>query len=177
MKGLIHGFRHYAVFSGRDSRSLFWGFIIWSHLIGILFILPMAWLVGEFFRAFVANLGSIDVSNEQNSELVVEIFKSTLTETFGQSPMLYPVAATCALIATLWSLICIIPSIATTVRRLRDAGQSPWWIIAPCTAWVPMVGYISSLLSFVVLVFCFFPSKSDVPGVPGDDSLPDVPKS
>ena len=40
MKGLLHGFRHYADFSGRDSRSLYWSFIIGTHFVLILLALP-----------------------------------------------------------------------------------------------------------------------------------------
>lgn len=43
-----------------------------------------------------------------------------------------------------------LPSLAIAIRRLRDAGFSPWWILIGL---IPLLGW------FVLFVFYCFPSK------------------
>lgn len=42
-------------------------------------------------------------------------------------------------LVSIYTLIALLPGIAITLRRLRDAGKSPWWILV---GFVPLVGWI-----------------------------------
>ncbi len=52
-----------------------------------------------------------------------------------------------------YPLLVLIPSVAVTIRRLRDAGRSPRWILIPI---LPVFG------AAVLLVMMFLPSKADI---------------
>lgn len=54
------------------------------------------------------------------------------------------VAADFSLLASIYSLVVLLPSLAVTVRRLHDVGRSGWWILI---AFVPLLGFL------VLLVF------------------------
>lgn len=54
-----------------------------------------------------------------------------------------------AVVLGIYSFGTIIPSVALTVRRLRDAGYSPFWIFL---TFLPFIGGI------LVFVLCLFPS-------------------
>jgi uncharacterized membrane protein YhaH (DUF805 family) len=49
-------------------------------------------------------------------------------------------------IATLWSLATLLPSLAVAVRRMHDVGRSGWWLLI---AFVPLVGALVILYWFV----------------------------
>lgn len=57
------------------------------------------------------------------------------------------------IISALYSIVLIIPGLSMTVRRLRDIGKSPWWILISL---VPLVGGI------IMLVFLCKPSVESV---------------
>lgn len=54
----------------------------------------------------------------------------------------------------IWGLGVLVPSLAVTVRRLRDAGRDPWCVLLPL---IPIVGVI------ILLIFCAQASKADAP--------------
>ena len=53
-------------------------------------------------------------------------------------------------LATIFSLIVLLPSLGILVRRLRDAGFNPWWVLLLI---LPGIGGI------ILLVMACFPSK------------------
>lgn len=53
-------------------------------------------------------------------------------------------------LSMIYALATIIPEIAIGIRRLRDAGQSPWWFLI---GFVPLVGWI------ILIVLDCMPSK------------------
>lgn len=61
-----------------------------------------------------------------------------------------------SLIAGLYSLGVLIPSLAVAARRLHDTGRSGWWILI---SFVPLIG------AFVLLYFCV------QPGTPGENQF------
>lgn len=61
-----------------------------------------------------------------------------------------------SIIAIIYSVVLIIPSLSLTVRRFRDIGKNPWWILI---ALVPLVGGI------IMLVFLCKPSVDSVESV------------
>ena len=61
MNALFHGFRHYVDFRGRDTRSQFWGFVIATHLIGMILLLPMMMSMVDCYKAMLQDPAMMDV--------------------------------------------------------------------------------------------------------------------
>jgi len=94
------GFRKYARFDGRASRSEFWWFTLGCILAVIL-------LMGLAVLATVA-----------------------FGEPNGDGTRSVPVLGGVLLVLTgLFYLAILLPSLAVTVRRLHDAGYSGWWVL------------------------------------------------
>lgn len=55
-----------------------------------------------------------------------------------------------SILSTIYSVVLIIPGLSLTIRRLRDVGKNPWWILI---SFVPLVGAI------ILLVFLCKPSE------------------
>ena len=59
----------------------------------------------------------------------------------------------------LWGVLTVIPSLAITVRRVRDAGFSGWWVLALSLA-QGLVGYwldcVDNVIVLYALVFASF---------------------
>lgn len=68
----------------------------------------------------------------------------------------------------IYAILAIIPSIALMVRRYRDAGVNPWWLVVTCL--VPfllklihngLVGKVALILSTIHFLILILPSKFD----------------
>lgn len=157
INGLLHGFRHYFDFSGRDSRSLFWGFIISTQLITIVplalpVVIAFMFEMCEPLQSFFSNMSLLDC--DELADYASEFFGAY----FADSRMLRYVYVYSLGAATLWWVLIFIPTIAATVRRLRDAGQSPWWALSLFLCHVPAVSRLACVLSVVTLILCCFNS-------------------
>ena len=64
-------------------------------------------------------------------------------------------------LAALWSLAVLIPSLAVGVRRLHDIDRSGWWLLIGL---VPLIG-------FLVLIYWFIQRGTDGPNQYGNDPL------
>ena len=112
MSDMLLAYRRYARFSGRSRRKEYW-----------LFILLVA--IGSFvFSALDAALGLggsatgvADTSHGFN----------------------YGFALNGGLLAGVWSLFNLIPSLSVAVRRLHDTGRTGWWLLIVL---VPLIGAI-----------------------------------
>jgi uncharacterized membrane protein YhaH (DUF805 family) len=51
-----------------------------------------------------------------------------------------------------WGLATTLPAIAVTTRRLHDTGRSGWWQLLNLAGVIPFVGWIGSLVVFVLCV-------------------------
>jgi len=51
----------------------------------------------------------------------------------------------------LYGLAVMVPSLAVTTRRLHDTGRSGWWQLLSLLGFIPLIGWIGSI---VVLVWC-----------------------
>lgn len=69
---------------------------------------------------------------------------------------------------SIYGLIILIPSIALAVRRYRDAGVSPWWLLVLSIASIILIFmshlsmifyFIGILISLISLVITILPSK------------------
>lgn len=93
--------RQYATFSGRSTRSEYWGFVLSVWVVSILFLLVPV-LVGVLLN-LVAHDAWLGVA----------------------------VGVALALVAfCLWGCAILIPSCSICVRRLHDTGRSAWWLIS-----------------------------------------------
>lgn len=108
------GFRKYAEFEGRATRPEFWWFALFSSLVA-------------------SALGSLNL----------------YTVTGGGTGMYFDGFATTTstvylggALASLWGFIVLLPSLAVTIRRLRDAGhqwQEIFWILLPIAGVIVLV--------------------------------------
>lgn len=166
MNDLLHGFRHYADFSGRDRRGQFWGFILLTQLIGFLLLLPIIiaafHIVADLFDLAMAqntHPSAAPVTDEALSthayELAISLLKSSA------------VIIISLILCSLWWLITLLPTAAATARRLRDSGHSPWWVLPPALTFTSIAALIpgltswSALLCLVTLVLCCLPTAPE----------------
>lgn len=169
---VIHAFRHYADFSSRDPRALYWKFISISHLILIALAFPMFLVLLEFTEnllyAVLCEIPPELFQNQQINQVIQELPNLDLEQIFASEFEYYthpwehfPVAMGLFVAACVWGLSILLPTISATVRRLRDAGQSPLWVIPPCLCLIPLlsVQLIAVSLSLVTLVFCLLDSQ------------------
>lgn len=111
-------FKKYATFSGGASRSEYW----WWTLVSVIV-------------SFILNI-IISAGNA-----------ATATSSLSSSPQLGPGATFGLILAVIWGLATIVPSIALTVRRLHDSNKSGWLILLGL---IPFAGAII-LLVFALL--------------------------
>ncbi len=105
-------FRRYATFSGRASRPEFWWFYLFVQLVNLAFVgAVLALLVGA-------------VAIGRDGEPV---------------PVVGSVLAVLYLVATLVSLVLLLPTLAAMWRRLHDTDRSGLWCFL---AVVPVVGFV-----------------------------------
>lgn len=172
LRNVLQAFRHYADFSGRTQRRAFWDFITATHTLLILLLLPAFAALLELLRALTEDVAVLDAavaiictpSEAQQlaqSRLLpaVEDVALPFVQDFAAS---HTLAAVTLALATLWAAVLIAPTAAATVRRLRDAGQSPWWVLALPMACIPemICNAIGSTLCMVLFILCLQPTKT-----------------
>ncbi len=181
-KSLGEGFRGYACFRGRMARANYWNFVISTHLLILLLLLPAFVEFMKFYRFMLedvrvldllatvldslttrANLSSVDLE-ESALRLVKELGEEYLAA--GNRDFTWAIVGLVA--ASVMGLVILLPTISATVRRLRDAGQSVWWILPPLLVVlpIPFVGTVTQLLTLVTLGMCCMASKPELPGIP-----------
>lgn len=114
--------KKYATFSGRASRSEYWYFVLFNFLINVVFEVLACIFMGA---AFASNF-------------------MTGRADFGEiiaGPFLFVF-----LVYLIYSLACIIPGLAVTVRRLHDTGRSGWWW------WICLIPFFGPICLFVFMV-------------------------
>lgn len=101
-------FTHYVDFTGRSTRAAYWWWQLWEFLISLL-------LAGGLIGLFFTGLVHID----------------------NIAPVFWVAFAIVIIALIAWGFGTVVPSYALLVRRFRDAGVSPYWVIA--TRGLPMV--------------------------------------
>ena len=114
-------FRKYAEFTGRATRPEFWWFVLFTALVS-------------------AGLGVID------SALTFPFF--TAGEALVGTPEQYgvPLYNGSGALQNLWAIGVLLPSLAATVRRLRDSGRAwgnVFWVLLPVAGWIVLVVQLS----------------------------------
>ena len=135
MSLMFEPLRKYASFSGRARRREYW---LWQLFMILLFGGLTAWLI--------ASIGPI-APGATPEELAITAQ--------GIPAATWPMAA-----IAIASIGLFLPSLAVTVRRIHDSGNSGWWILISLTA----VG------SLVILVFAL------IDGTPGPNRHGPDPK-
>lgn len=170
IKALKEGFIHYADFGGCTTRAGFWNFVVGTHLLILLCMLPA---MLEFFRFYdfllhdVRFLDLILGGGEIAPNAIMAVAQELGQEYVAAHGPFYSELSGMVLGAVL-ALVVLLPTIAITVRRLRDAGCSVMWVWPPVLSLLP-IPYLSTLallLSAVTLVMCCMPTREQLPAVP-----------
>lgn len=174
-KALAEGFRGYVCFRGRMTRASFWNFVITTHLLIFLLLLPAFVEFMKFYRFMLEDSRILDLLTARVNpasidleEYLVQIVQELGAEYLAAEnhDFTWPIVGLVA--ACVMGVVVLLPTISATVRRLRDAGQSVWWVLAPLAALlpVPFVGVVAQLLTLVTLALCCMASKPELPDIP-----------
>jgi uncharacterized membrane protein YhaH (DUF805 family) len=118
MKYYLSVLKKYAVFKGRASRREYWMFIL-------------------FYFIFSAVAQILDA-----------IFKTNRLISYNFPIHILRIGNSQGLLALLYSLILLIPSVAVTVRRLHDIGKSGWWpLVFALISGIPII--LASLIGSI----------------------------
>lgn len=180
MQALKHGFLHYADFRGRSKRAEFWGFIVGTHLLVLLCLLPAFLEFLKFYDFMLHDVRFLDVFvpvlsgtggfglAESDKMELIAVVRELAEEFFAGGVSQFQAAVAGAVLGCLLALAILLPTLSITVRRLRDAAYSPWWVLPPVCGLlpIPFVCTIAALLSSVTLVLCCMPSRDQLPPVP-----------
>ena len=120
----------YADFSGRARRKEFWGYTLFMVLIQLA--------IAAVVFAIAAGTG---VEIQDNG-------------TFSPDDLqrLGPVVSIGVVVFVLFALAVLLPSLAVTVRRFHDIGQSGWiYVLLAVASIIPIVGFVASIAILVML--------------------------
>ena len=112
-------FRKYAEFGGRATRPEFWWFTLFSALVSTA-------------------LGSLNVSTGNSGWMG----GSWMDGVNAASSTLYIGTS----LASVWSIAVLLPSLAVTIRRLRDTGRewtNIFWILLPIAGLIVLIVFLS----------------------------------
>ncbi|SLN46401.1 Inner membrane protein YhaH [Pseudoruegeria aquimaris] len=110
-------FRKYVTFSGRASRSEYW----WFFLFGLLGSAAAGILDGALFGTPVVETTVTDTSVSGSVE--------------NDGP-----------IASLFSLVILLPSLAVGWRRMHDTGRSGLYLLYPLIVWIGILAFLGATL-------------------------------
>lgn len=178
MNALLLGFRKYADFSGRTTRRDFWQFVMLTHTLLFLLLLPAWLLLLQWFHDVMNDPRVLDVlvAMIQTPEEAYSLAQFELTDTLRSlwEPFVDEIAEQhlptliCTIAALVWGGLILIPTLSMTARRLADAGHSRWWLLPPLLLLIPLpiIADAGLIGSIVTLIFCSQPSRPEVPGLP-----------
>ena len=134
MEWMLLPYRRYTEFHGRSRRMEYWMFFLFTTIVSVV--------LGGFML-----LGGFSFSGLSSGNMA--------------EPKLSPLFWIGAVLFGLFGLFSFIPSIALTMRRFHDRDMSGWWFLGFAVLGnLPYVGWIASLVSFVITV---------LPGTPGEN--------
>lgn len=143
LQNMILPFRRFADFKGRSARGEYWAFALLNFLVMMV--------LGAVFLAFAFSFN-----------LFQDIENGAGPSALFTASMIVPMS-----ILGIYWLAIIVPSLAVTVRRFHDRDMSGWWYLGFFLAGlIPMVGWIASIASLVIMC---------LPGTPGPNRFGDDP--
>lgn len=171
MEFFTSAIRHYADFKGRCMRKPFWMFVVTTHVCLMLLFTPLLLaatevysnlLVGQpGFDTFAESLVMQGAFTQEHAAMLGDMFHNMAQE--GAEILLTEHLAVliCAGIGVLSGLFLFVPSLSITVRRMRDAGQSPWWVYLSLLAFLPLpiASESGAVFSLLVFILCCLPSR------------------
>ena len=92
------GFKKYATFRGRASRSEFWYWILFYVIVGIIMN-----ILDSLFGFQIST-----VTNPETGNSVTSVYNA-------------------GWLSSIWALVVLLPTLAIQVRRLHDVDKSGWW--------------------------------------------------
>lgn len=128
-QAVVRYFKRYARFSGYSSRSEYWWVYLFNIIVGSVFAVLMS-------VSFLPMMYALSLAHETPD--------GALLFPDGGAWALMPLTII-VIVLTIYSLTTLVPTIALTVRRIRDTGRDWPWIF------VGFVPYIGGLL---VLLLC-----------------------
>lgn len=135
MHWMLMPFRRYAEFSGRSRRKEFWMFQLLSLIvIAIVYGLMLSGADLDVLMAVAAGDGT------------------ALGAPYG--PSFGALFWLGCILAVVWALASIIPSIALMVRRLHDRNMSGWYLLGLAVALVVLeyIPFVGPLVAFVLQI-------------------------
>lgn len=121
IKALKEGFLHYVDFSGRSTRAMFWNFVVGTHLLILLCMLPAMLEFFRFYDFLLHDTRFIDTvfgGGMIASDAVMAVVQELGQEYSAVHGPFYSELAGMVL-GTVLALAVLIPTVAITVRRLR----------------------------------------------------------
>ena len=123
-------------FRGRSTRPDYW----WAYLVNVI-IIYYSYCFFVFLFLFFSN---VDLSDPALLNNPTELQKIIITYAW---PLM------------LFSLIELIPQLSLQIRRLRDAGFHPAWVLLSYIGLVPILAIFSLIGSIVLLIMSCQPTK------------------
>lgn len=153
-QAVVRYFKRYARFSGYSSRSEYWWVYLFNVIVGSVFAVLMS-------MSFLPMMYALSLAHETPDGAL--LFPDN--GAWALMPLTIIV-----IVLTIYSLVTLVPTIALTVRRIRDTGRDWPWIF---------VGFIPYIGGLLVLLLCA--QKTDMsqhrpewednsPGKPADAS-------
>ena len=130
-------------FSGRSTRPDYW----WVYLINVIIntILVVGFVLIPFFSS---------VSNDP-----AILYDSAEIQKMNNQTELQKIIFSYAWPLMLFSLIELIPQLSLQIRRLRDAGFHPAWVLLSYIGLIPFLALFTLIGSIVLLIMSCQPTK------------------
>ena len=122
-------------FRGRSTRPDYW----WAYLVNVIIITILT-----VFCVLIPFFSNVDLSDPALLNNSTELQKIIITYAW---PLM------------LFSLIELIPQLSLLIRRLRDAGFHPAWVLLSYIGLVPILAIFSLIGSIVLLIMSCQPTK------------------
>lgn len=170
MEFFTSAIRHYADFTGRCARKPFWMFVVTTHVCLMLLFTPLLLAAAEVysnllvgqpgFDTFAESIALQETFTQEHAAMLGDMLRNMAPEGAEILFAEHLAAVICAGIGVLSGLFLFVPSLSVTVRRLRDAGQSPWWVYLSFMGFLPLpiASELGAVFSLLVFVLCCLPS-------------------
>lgn len=177
MNAFFHCIRHYFDCSGRECRRVYWTYIVVTHLVLIVLLIPVLTVMTTGWQDVLSHEENVDeisealydISEDQSKENVKEVVQSRLAPViyhgfsryFEEHEQAAHLMKIFLILTAFWVFLNVVPTMTATARRLRDVGRSRWWILPPVLMVAPIriISNVAFLLSIVTFIYCCLRSE------------------